>query len=142
MKINTPATGRLAWYDRTPSTQVSAYLVSGVAPHSATSRWSYTVPTGKKFRVEWMQVQMIRITAATTVDLVTSDIQLTPSGGSLAHMKYDWHYSNTVLANAVFNNTPQLTLQSGDVIADLTNDLSTGGTMEYLLTMKGTEFDA
>lgn len=142
MRISSPATARLEWYDRNPKTIAKEYFATGVAPHSATVRWTYTVPTGRKFRVEWMQEQIYRNTDPTTVGLTTAALEITPNGGSLENLAYYWGEVAAAGGNAVYHQEPALTLQTGDEFDISTNDASVGGTMEYLLSMKGTEFDA
>jgi len=107
-----------------------------------TTRLTYTVPAGKKAMVEVMQVRVRRASAATTVGLAGAYVMLTPSGGVIKEILDTGINDNTV--NARDNNAlgGTMVLCTGDQLDLKTYDLSTGGTCDYFVCYKLTEFDA
>jgi len=138
----TPAVARAAWYDRTAASKCDYYYGQGVSPHAVTTRLTYTVPAGKKAMVEVMQVRVRRASAATTVGLAGAYVMLTPSGGVIKEILDTGINDNTV--NARDNNAlgGTMVLCTGDQLDLKTYDLSTGGTCDYFVCYKLTEFDA
>jgi hypothetical protein len=142
MRTGQPIIGRPAWYDRNPVHVTKSYVGSAVAPHSATSRWSYTVPSGKKAMVELLRGSAIRDAAANTVDEVWIYIQLIPGGQSAAYIIFTRLLTNNVGDKVEFSIGQSMILLPGDQIFAYTADSSTGGAVHYELTAKITEFDA
>jgi len=132
---------RPEWYDRNPFDRTLIY-VAVVGPHAVTSRGSYTCPAGKKAFIEAIGVFTRRSTAATTEGLIIASASYTPQGGSTAYYAVVQWVSNTVNyheGNIVGNAG---ILRAGDNVAINTGDGSTGGTAEYYIMLKITEFDA
>lgn len=142
MKLTTgTSSGRAAYYDRNPLDVVNQYIAA-IAPASLTVRWTYTVPAARKAYVESAFNLCIRETVATTAGDAWSEVTVTPNGGA-----------NTFLGAAVFNgnvvgNQGQSSLgsvgllQAGDALIGKTLDNSSGGTVQFAVASKATEFDA
>jgi hypothetical protein len=118
------------------------YSAAGVAPHTVTARWNYTVPSGKKAMIEFLHVRILRSTAASTAGKVTAAISITPSGASSNDVMVANILTNNVGDKDALVSGATLTLLAGDKIAANTSDASTGGTIDYVLACKATEFDA
>jgi len=142
MRIANPMAVRPFFYDRNPVNRQQQYVAYGVAPHTWTVRFSYTVPTYKKAWLEYAEIDFIRRTAATTAGEVTVAVYTTPSGGNAANFVVFRITSNTTNSQAYRNATTQSLLVSGDNVAAGTADASTDGTYDYTITVHMTEFDA
>ena len=142
MKIFSGQPARSSEYDRTPAVKAIFYQASGVAPHIATSRASYTVPAGRKARVTSYKLQTDRATAATTAGKVGVYALYTPSGQGALTVRLSYSLSNTVGFTDEINSPGFDILLPGDVLAIYTVDASTGGTMNYDLAVNILEFDA
>lgn len=142
MQINSPSSSRAAWYDRNPAIIQETYNANTVAPHTTTARWVYTVPSGRKALVEMFFVQAIRSTAAGTLGAQLGGIVLdAPTGTSYIQYR-EFFYDNTVWTNNTNVVTSSLALLAGNEFYSQTEDQSTGGDFNYVLTMKATEYDA
>jgi len=127
----------LQWYDRNPVPNMIAYRANGVAPHTVTIRASYTVPAGKKAMVVFSSAMIMRATAATTVGRVHGNAG-TPTAGT-----FDcYHKNNTVDSMVTVQNAEMIVVGAGITLSITTEDLSTGGTMDYDLSVIYIEFDA
>jgi len=143
VRVGTPsAVARPAWYDRNPISRIDHYWGLTVAPHALTTRLTYTVPAGKKAILEALQVRCIRRTAATTVGLVYAVAYITPSGASEKELLDCYLFTNNVGDKDGQALQGTVTLFAGDVLGLKTYDGSTGGTVDYFLAYKLTEFDA
>jgi len=128
---------RALYYDRNPIARMIYYRANGVAPHAATQRASYTVPTGKKALVVGASAMMMRATAATSLGRVHS------FGGTASSIAFDcYHKNNTVDSMVTVQNPIQYPFFEGVQLSLATEDLSTGGTMDYDISTTFTEFDA
>jgi len=112
-----------------------------VAPHGITVRWEYTVPAGRKAFVESLQVRIMRTAAATTLGKAHAIIVLIPSGQAGAYQFVCSLLNNTVGASESLSVGQALVLNPGDTLRAATLDGSTGGTCDYFLSCKITEFD-
>lgn len=142
MQISSPATSRLAWYDRNSTTIAKSSVLNSIGPHSTTTRWTYTVPSGKHFILEELAYTYAVTTAATTPKLGQIDFGLTPSGGSRQSLMFNYNYPASVNATGEKELIGQILLQSGDVLDVQTADNSTGGELDYNLRGVGVEYDA
>jgi len=143
VRVGTPsAVARPDWYDRNPVSRVDYYWGSGVAPHGVTTRLSYTVPSGKKAMVEVLVLKVRRNTAATTLGIARASLILTPSGGAPDNFMDACIVNNTVDVKDGWSIGASLALITGDLLEFTTYDGSTGGTCDYWLSYKITEFDA
>jgi len=137
-----PIIARPTWYDRAPTPRVDHYWGQGIGPHAVTTRLTYTCPALKKAMVEVLQVRVRRQTAATTLGLAGAYAMLTPSGGSAKEILDAYLSNNTVDARNEAAIGTTLMLFAGDVLDLRTYDASTGGTCDYFVCYKITEFDA
>ena len=137
MRVGFPGGPRLEWYDRNPSTDVLVYSASGVAPHAVTVRATYTVPTGKKAWLSLITQSIFRATAATVVGKVTTWIWIAGAPASFL-----LHQDNTEAAKEHAITSAVAAVQSGQVVEIRTQDAGEGGTMDYVLSILYTEFDA
>jgi len=144
VRVGTPsAVARPAWYDRNPVVAGHSYFaVTG--PHTYTTRFTYTVPAGKKAMVEVMHANVKRVTAPTTGGYAGIYFAFTPSGGTLTIILRAELTSADAAAKDKESASigSSMTLKAGDTIDAATQDLSTGGTIYYGIDMKITEFDA
>jgi hypothetical protein len=142
MRTGQPIIGRPAWYDRNPSQVLLWWTVNNQAPHAETVRWTYTVPSGKKAMLEALDGLICIITAATTAGRRSIYVKLTrPSVGSA------FIFNLQILTNNVGDVQTKglgtsLLMLAGDILEGYTSDGSTGGTADYRLMAKITEFDA
>jgi len=143
VRVGTPsAVARPDWYDRNPAFAGVSYVGTGVAPHALTVRGTYTVPSGKKAFLEASYLNGRRQTVATTVGIVALSLWVTPSGGGAYRLAQITWKDNTVDYFKEETFAALGVLQTGDKVDICTSDASTGGTCEYLLCLKTTQFDA
>ena len=141
MRIGNINQGRPAYYDRNPMCILPTYDVQNVAPHGITQRWIYTVPAQKKAYNEGTVVQIIRRTAAAPASTVQFAVSHTPFGGASGTLANCRIYSNGVSdQQSMFLSALGLMTQ-GDDVKSTSADVSTGGTVDYVATVKITEFD-
>jgi len=137
-----PIIARPAWYDRNPIQQVDYYTGQTVAPHGVTIRCTYTVPAQKKAIVESLQVNLVRRATATTAGVAGAYAMLTPNGGTAEEILDSHIFANTIGDKDGQAQQGALTLLEGDKLDLKTYDGSTGGTVDYFVAFKLTEFDA
>lgn len=142
MQVNSPSSSRAAWYDRNAVTIMQEFQVNGIGPHPLTIRWSYTVPTGRKANIEVTTLNVIRVTAATSIELYNAQIYMASASPSHAYCGYIVSIDNTPPVIQSVNVTPTMTLYEGDAMHGADGDGSTGGIVTYQTSMKGSEFDA
>jgi len=142
VKASPTVLARPAWYDRNPLTRWQTYIGSNVGPHAETTRWTYTVPAGKKATVELTYLYVRRASAPTTASQISVDVKFTPSGGSAATVVRAETFTAVTTDVISITNPIAMFLGVGDVLAVTSSDASTGGTVNYILTAKITEFDA
>jgi len=140
-EINPVASPRAEWYDRNPADASQDYYGS-LSPHVVTTRWSYTVPSGKKAWVQIATIFCMRRTAATTMGEVYVFLVIVPSGGSLKRLMIACFVDNTVWVKDKAYGGVGILLRAGDAVNANTADSSTGGTVDYYCGAKITEFDA
>jgi hypothetical protein len=140
--INVNSAARPPYYDRNPKTIYNEYWAYGVTPHTAATRWTYTVPTARKAIIESAQVRVYRSTAGTAASLVYSTIAYHPTSGTDQFMLVVHIWTNTVgdKDQAFIGLGPML--YAGDIIEGYDYDASTGGDCDFMETTKLTEFDA
>jgi len=131
------------YYDRKAVSIPGEYIGNTVAPHAATVRRTYTCPPDRKAIVELIELEVVRISVAAPVGIAQAYALFTPAAGTPA---------NTVLVARIRTNVAEdmdsgelqtaFSMHEGDRLDLMTIDLSTGGTCQYLLSFKLTEFDA
>ena len=137
VRVGFPGGPRLEWYDRNPQIQRQRYLHDGLAPHAATLRFSYTVPTGKKAYINMLLVALLRVTAATTVGEAKGYFIIEGSESLMVHL-----WGNAVNDGRELVGGAGALLSAGEVITAYTGDASEGGTIMYFLSLLAVEFDA
>jgi len=142
MRSGQPIISRPAWYDRNPEPGWGVYFAAAVAPHALTTRWSYTVPTGKKTFLEAILCWLMRAGAAATVGRVYALIQYLEGGVSGPYLAYASIRTNSVGDGDSGNLGQSIIMVAGDIIRCQTSDGSTGGAVDYNTGFKATEFDA
>jgi len=143
VRIGTPsAVARPEWYDRNPASTVSGWGGTNVAPHAATTRASYTVPSGKKALLEFLKVWVRRTTAATTAGNPKATWYVYPAGAGFVDLLRAEIFTNGVGDKDIAYAFAALVLCTGDELRLISIDDSTGGTMDYWSAAKLTQFDA
>lgn len=104
----------------------STFIV-GVGPHAETSRWSYTVPTGKVAMVALLEAVVMRSGPATASWWYRADIRR--NGTPILRAMNISNNAGTESARIVDTPLPLLT---SDVLSAVTADSSTGGTVDYV----------
>jgi hypothetical protein len=133
---------RPAYYDRNPLAVYQSYSSNAIAPAAVVVRATYTVPSGKKAFCETLHGFARRRTAAAPVGTWSVGINVTPSGGSNTTILYKRDTKNVIDDQKEFTISPFGELGAGDKIDLITEDLSTGGTVDYTFITKAVEFDA
>jgi len=138
-----PQASRLAWYDRNAKGKNDGIAVTA-APHTITTRISYTTPAGKKVYLDQFLLRIRINTAATTAGNKEARWEYQPSGGSaLTVMCVELRASQNVVDTLEKEIAyPSFTMYPADVLQGRTFDTGTGGDIEYRLYYKLTEFDA
>jgi hypothetical protein len=140
MKLASLSGARAQYYDRNAASVLNVYSAT-VAPHTTTTRWSYTVASGKKLLVENLSQRAIRLTAATSAQTYGSEVHLTV--GALVYVVQQVRvYVSTLSLFTMQVDHMALTLYASETISGVTYDDSTGGTVLYQVAMKGTLYDA
>ena len=129
------------WHDRNPLV-IFLYYNSIDAPAVNSTKWTYTVPKGRKCYIEYAACEMMRISVANPGGYAECNITFTPNK----------QIKNNILdAVLVTNNAGDSTnkdigqtiiLLAGDILTCETEDLSTGGQIFFFGCIKGTEFDS
>ena len=142
MQANNSGQGPLPPTARGPVAKPFVYSTNSIAPHSATQRWAYTVPTSRRALCQTSFLQIIRQTAAGASAGVYTFIDLTPNGGSTTQIANMQFISNTVGASVQSGGCSGLDIGAGDVVSGYTGDNSTTGTMMYSNEACFIEYDA
>lgn len=115
---------------------------TNVGPHGATTRWTYTVPANRLALVTVVNINLMRIVAATTLGQATALIEATINGTAttLARVvNYLTAVQTTSLIGAYGQNS---LLAASDKLAAVTSDGSVGGQNNYMISAEVIEFDA
>ena len=142
MRIYPVSTARADWYDRNPIASNNDYTITGLAPAALTTRWTYTVATGRKTFIGALQINTERANTATSAATVQSFITYTPSGGAASRMLQTFISDNAVGSRQNAIGASGMVMLAGDNLMGQTQDTSTGGALNYSLSWAGAEFDA
>ena len=128
--------GIINWYDRNPLTVVQSEFKQGQIPPGPGGALSYTVPASRKFMVQSLHMSLTRITVAAPVGLVQQFWRV--NGTFILY--------NELITNGVGDFRSEaamgtMMLCEGDVLTNLWQDNSTGGTINYMFCFEGIEFD-
>lgn len=139
------ASGRLSnhSFDRNPKDADQGYAATGVAPHALATRWTYTVPANRKALVSSIRVFLARATVAAPVGISLAAVRRTPSGGSVITIcQAQIGETNNAGDKDSLYGAANVYALAGDTIDGVTRDLSTGGTIDYMVNASIMEFDA
>ena len=141
MRVSSFAVARPAYYDRNATSKNLVYGSAAIAPHANTTRFTYTVPSGRKCFVESLNVASFRETAATVVGQQFLNI-VVYDGTTYCNLIALYYYTTAVgsVQTQILGNNA--TVYAGQQILGATWDLSTGGTQDLRLSAKGSEYDA
>ena len=140
MKLGSLASARPAYYDRNAASVLQTYSATP-GPHGYTTRWTYTVAAGKKLIVEASSITMGRSTIATVAGQYYTQIS-TFVGADSQLIGWTASVDNTVGLPNFVQMATQATIYAAEVVSCATQDPSTGGTVNFLASLKGTLFDA
>jgi len=137
VKVGFPGGPRLEWYDRNPQGVEEYYYGIDLGPHVPVQRFLYTVPTGKKFLLENALALCVRKTVAAPLGVCYGRIH-----ARAEYLVYARMFLNVAGDQKEMNVGRSVILLAGEPISGNTGDASTGGTVSYILTIHGVEFDA
>lgn len=128
--------------DRNPVNKTNEVQTAAIAPHGTTTRWSYTVPVGKKAQIQTASCICVRVTVAAPVGETSAQLAYTPSGGAAVTL-FEAHLDTNAALDVSVQNESQLgDMLAGDIITAQDFDTSTGGTVKFRESAKVYEFDA
>jgi len=142
MKVSSFAVARPVYYDRNSATKGRTYGASGIAPHSTTVRWTYTVPAGKAAYVESLNAMVFRDGTATVANIAQMLIYIQTTDTATTIQLQVREYKSTLYIPNITSQSNIAFIKAGDVVYAASADPSTGGTYTYTADMKLTEFDA
>lgn len=133
------------YYDRNPLSIEKSWGSGGfIAPAGPTTRWNYTVPSGRRAFLEALDVSQEIGTPATTRDQTLTTIGVGPdaiTAFGTPIISAQWFGVNVQGAIQTKTIGTSIELQEGDVLVALTSNLSIGGTVAHSAFAKITEFD-
>lgn len=137
MRISSYAVARPMYWDRAPS-QVSIGYYNTIAPAAYTTRWTYTVPAGRKAFIDSGSINVNRVTVAAPVGVARATIE-TPASSIILAVFATSNIAGDIQRASVGGS---LLILAGTAIVGTTEDTSTGGTMLFAMFAHGVEFDA
>jgi hypothetical protein len=141
---NSLETPELNWFDRNPKTIIHTFSTvptGAIAPHAEVGRWIYSVPNNRKFFLETAQCSILRETEANVQNLTTAILYYS-DGSTLTSLLTAMMWNKVIGAQTNNQLGQAVLLFEGEHILGKTQDLSTLGTCNYMINIKGTEFDA
>jgi hypothetical protein len=123
---------------RTNNTGLNAF-VDAVAPHTITTRVTYTVPANQIAVVRSVHISFERQTAATTVGIVTVDVR--QAGGAQRYASIRTK-TNVALARIDVALPVNVELPAGEQVFLEDTDASTGGTVSFDYNVVINEYSA
>lgn len=141
MKILYPAPAFPNYYDRNPLSRVLKYNSGAIGPHAETSRGQYAVPAKRRAFITATFIHIQRQSAATTARDARAYISLA------INSLLAWVDRGDVITNGVYDGVVKalsgtVILSAGDTVDIYTGDDSTGGMVNYLVSVHYVEFDA
>jgi len=128
------------WFDRKPVSQAAEYDAT-VGPHAATTRLTYTCPINKIARVEMLELRATRVTVAAPVGFVNVNFSITLGGQAAISFMGLVQYGNAIGDQERDTLGVIMMLFPGEIITGASADGSTGGTVDYHIGYKITEFE-
>ncbi len=141
MRVSSYAVARPAFYDRSAVSLVLDGSVNGIAPHGFTTRYTQTCPAASKYVVEIVTNQAYRNSAPTVSGQVFLFTRIVNAASTFA-INVNFFVGDMPTAGVlVGTNLPcTVTMYPAEVIASLTQDASTGGTLNYVQSAKITQY--
>lgn len=139
---NSQTAARPQFYDRNAVPASAMYSAGGVAPHGTTTRWTYTVPAGKKAWVDAVCAELYRDVAAAAAAIAAVNINYQANGGGGSVLCQAAQSTNALVQVSEFVFTQFGYMGPGDIVYATTLDTSTGGSNAYTASIKRTEYDA
>ena len=141
MRVASLGVARPAFYDRNATSLLLSYS-STEGPHSQITRWTTTVATGNKLLVELANARLLTVTAATSKGIYDyGSIYITSGATTISYVDVSLD-TNTVGAYRYVLSTQGPTIYAGETIFAATAGNSTGGTIQYVMQIKGTTYSA
>lgn len=134
--------GQVNYWDRSPNSRLLPYVAAGVAPHGATQRQTMLPGAGTMGMVELIHLHVRRASAATTVGPVRAWARLDADGRTDIPIATARLETNGVGDHQSVDIPAGLLLIGLDQLELVTQDDSVGGTVDYELSVKYTEFQA
>ena len=129
------------YYDRDAVDLVLEEFLQTVVPHSSTTRINYTIPAGKKCRLNSVHCAHRRQAVATTAVNFTSSINLISAGSGSQYLAIVKCLTNGLDDGMVVTVPYDVILSSGDQLTSSTFDTSTGGQTWFHHTISLTLYD-
>lgn len=142
MRLTSGGGPRAQYYDRNPTYQPQIFDAAAVAPHVLTTRFGYTVPSGREAMVESAQASADRATVAGTAGQFQVWVEAAPTGGNIAKLAQARRDGNVVDTSADVAVGCGVVLTAGGTVKGFSKDTSVTGTVDYLATSAIVEFDA
>jgi hypothetical protein len=120
------------YYDREGSHVILGYEGVGIGPHAAALRDTYSIPANFQAKVTNIGLTVVRKTAAAPVGAVRAYVYHNSTAGTYKIQVAEL-LKNAIGDDANVHIGEGLWLAPNDLIALYTEDLSTGGTIDYNL---------
>jgi hypothetical protein len=131
------------WYDRNPTVVFNAY--NQIVPNGAWTdrqQWTYTVPKNREFFLEYLVVTLNAQKAAASGDTIVTYVTYTPNGAASQPLIKLTDISTTTQLAQTQQIGQSILLLPGDTISAYTTMPNEVNTVQFSITMKGTEFSA
>lgn len=119
------------YLERISNWLTQSFVAGGVAPHTDTARFTYTVPTSYYATLTWSYLENHRDTVATTAGESIVYLTVTQPGETEVTWRKISLVANTVGASSISQVAHEILLEPGAVVKAYTADNSTGGTVTY-----------
>lgn len=129
---------RPEWYDRNPLSISNTYTALGVAPAGVTTRWTYLVPANRKFFCTSLQSSVLRNSAGAA----NANVQAWVDEVLGANIFAEAHIITNVAGDRADQQRSHTALiLEANSLRGRTFDQSTGGSIDYSLSILGIEYD-
>lgn len=133
---------RNQWYDRNGITRDAGFNGAATAPHVSILRWSYTVPSTKKFMLQTYFIASVRDTVTATPSEATASIFLYGLGVGGRKIIQNNFIKGALGDGLTLVGSGGSVLMPTDRLEGYTEDASVGGTVHYTNSITGVEYDA
>lgn len=141
MRVGHLVPARFEWYDRNPTSLLLLFQQTGGPPNGGITRWTYTVPSGRKAWLSAAVVSYSCLVEPTTAAIARAEIVLNDgvSSGLLARA---WLYTGTKGARSDQSINGTWMIPAGMSILGGDTSIAVGGDWEIVESALVTEFDA